>query len=65
MILTGGSSLIYGMPERLSEELNMPVHMPDDPLLCVARGIGKAMADMSMLKNGDYYFRSLQDLTVE
>ena len=65
LILTGGGSLTYGLPELLSGRLKMQVNRVDDPLNCVIKGIGKAMNNSNVLKNGDYRFRSLEDLTIE
>jgi len=47
--LTGGGALIKGMPEVLSEMLQLPVHIADDPLTAVVRGTG------IILENIDHY----------
>jgi len=47
--LTGGGALIKGMPEVLSEMLQLPVHIADDPLTAVVRGTG------IILENLDHY----------
>ncbi len=65
LILTGGGSLTYGLPELLSGRLKMQVNRVEDPLNCVIKGIGKALNNSNVLKNGDYRFRSLEDLTIE
>jgi len=65
LILTGGGSLTFGMPELLSVRLGLQVHRVEDPLNCVVKGIGKALNNSKVLKNGDYRFRSLEDLTIE
>lgn len=65
LILTGGGSLTYGMAQLLSERLKLQVNPVADPLNCVIRGIGKALNNSKVLKNGDYRFRSLEDLTIE
>jgi len=36
--LAGGSSLLQGLPERLSDETRMRVYRADDPVTCVVRG---------------------------
>lgn len=41
--LTGGGALIKGLDEFLSEQLEIPVHVADNPLNCVVNGIGKVM----------------------
>lgn len=65
LILTGGGSLTYGMPELLEERLKLKVKPVADPLNCVINGIGKALNNSQVLKNGDYRFRSLEDLSIE
>lgn len=36
--LTGGSSLLRGLPELIEQETGIEVHSPESPLDCVARG---------------------------
>jgi rod shape-determining protein MreB len=43
MILTGGGSLIHGLPDLLRSETGVPVHLADDPISCVALGTGYAL----------------------
>lgn len=38
ILLTGGGSMLRGLPEYLSSFLNVTTHLVDEPLLCVARG---------------------------
>lgn len=45
MVLTGGGALLRGLPRLLSESLNIPVHVADDPMTCVARGAGKMLEE--------------------
>lgn len=47
--LTGGGALLRGLDKRLSDKINIPFHVADEPLLCVAKGTGNA------LKNVDTY----------
>ncbi len=47
--LTGGGALLRGLNKRLTDKLNIPFHIADDPLHAVARGTGIA------LKNVDKY----------
>lgn len=39
-ILAGGTSLLQDLDKFLSDELNFPVFLAQDPLLCVIRGLG-------------------------
>lgn len=41
--LAGGSSLLQGLPERLSEETRMRVYRADDPVTCVVWGGAKLL----------------------
>jgi len=51
--LAGGSSLLQGLPDRLSEETRMRVYRADDPVTCVARGAGAIVDDL------DRYYKVL------
>jgi rod shape-determining protein MreB len=44
LCLTGGGSLLNGLPERLSEEFRIRVWRADDPLTCVVRGAAAILA---------------------
>ena len=44
--LAGGSSLLQGLPERLSEETHMRVYRAEDPITCVVRGAGAIVEDL-------------------
>ncbi|MEZ0323423.1 MAG: rod shape-determining protein [Hydrogenothermaceae bacterium] len=50
IVLAGGGSLIYGLDKRLKEETNLPVVYCEDPLTAVARGIGKAIQNIELIK---------------
>lgn len=39
IVLTGGGSILYGLREKLEEELNIPVLEVNNPLTCVIDGI--------------------------
>ena len=41
--LTGGGALLRGLDKRLTEKINIPFHVADDPLLCVSKGTGIAL----------------------
>ena len=44
--LTGGGALLRGLDKRLTDKINIPVHVAEDPLLCVARGTGIALKNV-------------------
>jgi len=46
IILTGGGSLIAGLPELLAKELQMPIHVDDEPKTAVIRGTGVILEDI-------------------
>jgi rod shape-determining protein MreB len=50
IVLTGGGSLLKGMAEWLSKELDVPVHLAPEPLESVVIGTGKALDTIHLLK---------------
>ncbi|MFA6127068.1 MAG: rod shape-determining protein [Bacteroidales bacterium] len=44
--LAGGGALLKGLDKRLSDKMNIPFHVADDPLHCVARGTGMALKNI-------------------
>jgi len=49
IVMTGGGSLLDGLDTLLSKETNLPVHVADDAICCVARGTGKALTQLNTL----------------
>jgi rod shape-determining protein MreB len=47
--LAGGGSLLQGLAERLSDELNLRVWVAEDPMTCVVRGAGMVLEDFPAL----------------
>lgn len=45
IVLTGGGALLHRLDEALAISTGLPVRIADDPLLCVARGAGRALED--------------------
>lgn len=43
--LCGGGALLRGLAELLEKETGVPVHIAEDPLTCVARGLGQMVDD--------------------
>ena len=41
--LTGGGALLKGLARRLTDKINIPFHVAEDPLHCVAKGTGVAL----------------------
>ena len=46
MVLAGGGALLRLLDERLARETGIPVHMADDPLMCVAVGSGRFLEEI-------------------
>ncbi|MBR5611471.1 MAG: rod shape-determining protein [Bacteroidales bacterium] len=47
IFLTGGGALLRGLDKRLSEKINIPFHVAEDPLRAVARGTSMALKGTS------------------
>src|SRR5690606_23297741 len=47
--LTGGGALLRDLDRLLQEETGLPVVVADDPLTCVVRGCGEALAHLERL----------------
>ena len=50
IILTGGGALLKALDKCLMEETQMPVHLAEDALDCVAKGTGAALEEIKSLK---------------
>lgn len=50
IILTGGGALIRKLDKYLSDIVRIPVYVADEPLLAVARGTGRALEEIDLLK---------------
>ena len=48
--LAGGGSLLKGMAERITEEANMRAWVAPDAMTCVARGAGKVLEELDVLR---------------
>ncbi len=46
IVLVGGGSLISGLPELLERELEMPIHLEEEPKTAVIRGAGVILEDL-------------------
>ena len=49
IVLAGGGSLLTGLDERLRHETQMPVHLAESPLTCVAVGSGRSLEEFEAL----------------
>lgn len=59
LVLTGGGALLRGLDQLLSEQLNVPVRVADDPLTTVARGTAICLDHLAVWRDsldaGDAY----------
>jgi rod shape-determining protein MreB and related proteins len=46
IFLTGGGALLRGLDKRLTDKINIPFHVAEDPLHAVARGTGIALKNV-------------------
>ncbi|OGC70444.1 rod shape-determining protein [candidate division WWE3 bacterium RIFOXYC1_FULL_39_7] len=46
IVLSGGTALLGNLDKHISEFTGVPVHIADDPLLCVVRGLSKALDNL-------------------
>ena len=44
--LAGGGALLRGLDKRLTDKINIPFHIAEDPLLSVAKGTGVALKNV-------------------
>lgn len=49
-IVSGGTALLRGIDKYLSEELNIPCFIAEEPLLCVIKGLGMIAEHFSLYK---------------
>ena len=49
IFLTGGGALLRGLAERLSDKMNIPFHVAEDPLHSVAKGTSIALQNLRSL----------------
>lgn len=50
IMLAGGGALIRGIDKLIHEETGLPVTIAEDPLSCVAHGAGKALDELTVLR---------------
>ncbi len=51
IVMAGGGSLLRGLDKLLSKETGLPVHIAEDPLLCVVKGAGKVLQEFDLFKD--------------
>ncbi len=58
IMLAGGGSLLLGLDERLREETQMPAHLAESPLTCVAVGSGRSLEEFEVIHRANRNQRS-------
>jgi rod shape-determining protein MreB and related proteins len=58
IMLAGGGSLLQGMDERLRRETEMPIHVAESPLTCVAVGSGRSLEEFEVMQKASANGRS-------
>ncbi len=58
IMLAGGGSLLQGLDERLREETQMPAHLAESPLTCVAVGSGRSLEEFEAIHRSNRNSRS-------
>ena len=58
IMLAGGGSLLLGLDERLREETQMPAHLAESPLTCVAVGSGRSLEEFEVIHRSNRNTRS-------
>jgi rod shape-determining protein MreB len=49
VVLAGGGALLHGLDERLRHETQMPMHLAESPLTCVAIGSGRSLEEFEVI----------------
>lgn len=52
IVLTGGGALLGGLAQRIHKELGAPCAVAENPIECVARGVGRAFGHADELLDG-------------
>lgn len=64
LILTGGSSQLYGMDTLIGRALGLNVFIPVRPNLCVSRGCELALKKMHILDQYGYSFKTKEEVRI-
>jgi rod shape-determining protein MreB len=53
IVMTGGGALLRGLDTYISDLVNLPVYVAEEPLLAVAKGTGKVLDEIEFLSSID------------
>lgn len=51
IVMAGGGSQLRGLPDLISRDTGLPVRLAEDPLLCVVKGAGKVLENLSFFQD--------------
>ncbi len=60
IMLAGGGALLQRLDERIRQETEMPVHIAESPLTCVAVGSGKTLEEFDVLHRQHRSYKARQ-----
>jgi rod shape-determining protein MreB len=58
IMLAGGGALLQGLDERLRDETQMPAHLAESPLTCVAVGSGRSLEEFEAIHRANKHSRT-------
>ena len=61
IVMTGGGSMLKGLPKLISKETGVPVILVENPLDCVAIGAGEAFALFHDMSSGHSFYDNLNE----
>jgi rod shape-determining protein MreB len=53
IVLAGGGALLHRLEERIRHETEMPVHLAESPLTCVAVGSGRSLEEFETMNRAN------------
>lgn len=63
IVVTGGTSLLYGLKTLLESETGIEAHLADDPMYSCVSGAAAMVKDVDYLTQSGYAFKTLQELS--
>jgi rod shape-determining protein MreB len=49
IVLAGGGALLQGLADRMRDETQIPTHLAESPLTCVAVGSGRSLEEFEVI----------------
>ena len=62
IILTGGTAFMYGLKEAVENSTGIKTRVAEDPVNCVANGIGSVLSDMDEYESNGYLFMAHDEI---